>query len=129
VDSLSSYFTIEYTVYSGAGELAQGEQGAQDTGETSPVLEIREAPAPPQSPEGEEVAAPPPSSPTEIHFTTPPPVISPHVNSGYGSEPLRFRAIDDFVDDASPPWQMAHVLDDLELHLGTAEEPPSFAVA
>jgi hypothetical protein len=34
--------------------------------------------------------------------------------------------VNDLVSDEGPPGQVARVLDDLELHLGSAEEPPSF---
>jgi hypothetical protein len=64
-----------------------------------------------------------------IHFASPPPVISPHVDANYDGKLLRFRAVDDFVVDASVPGQVAHVLEDLELHLGSTEEPPNFAAA
>jgi hypothetical protein len=88
-----------------------------------------EAPSPPQSPAGEENTTAPPGTPAGIHFATPPPVISPHVDASYDGEPLRFHTVNDLVSDEGPPGQVAHVLDDLELHLGSAKEPSSFAAA
>ena len=37
--------------------------------------------------------------------------------------------MDDIVGIESPPGQATYVLDDLELHLGSVEEPPNFAAA
>jgi len=59
----------------------------------------------------------------------PPLSASTNVDAEYSGEPLRFRAVDDLVGDTSPPGQAARVLNDLELHLGSAEELPSFAAA
>jgi hypothetical protein len=107
---LSSSFTVEYSVLWCRGAGPRRARGA-DLRRDIHCFQTGEAPAPPQSPEGEEVAAAPPS------FATPPPVISPHVDASYSGEPLRFREVDDFVGDASPPGQVARMLDDLELHL------------
>ena len=52
---------------------------------------------------------------------------SPNIDADYSGEPLRFRLVDDIVGIGSLPGQAAHVLYDLELHLGSAEEPPNFA--
>lgn len=54
---------------------------------------------------------------------------SPYIDAEHDKEPLRFRPMDDIVGNTSPPGRAARVLDDLELHLGSAEEPPSFAAA
>jgi len=69
------------------------------------------------------------STVSSIRFVTPPPSASPNIDADYSGEPLRFRLVDDIVGIGSPPGQAAHVLDDLELHLGSAEEPPNFAAA
>jgi len=119
-------------VYSGAGELAHEEGEAQripcfglpcfhvlETGEVAP-----------ESPAGQGTPISAATSTTlSIRFVTPPPSASPNIDAYYFGEPLRFRAVDDLVGDTSPPGQAARDLDDLELHLGSAEEPPSFAAA
>jgi len=69
------------------------------------------------------------STVSSIRFVTPPLSASPNIDADYSGEPLRFSLVDDIVGMGSPPGQVAHVLDDLELHLGSAEEPPNFAVA
>jgi hypothetical protein len=73
-------------------------------------------------------------------FVSPPPDISEHVDNDYGGEPLRFRRVDDIIDDSTPPGLAERELDlelhlctrelnDQELHLGSAEEPPNFTAA
>jgi len=69
------------------------------------------------------------STVSSIRFITPPLSASPNIDADYSGGPLRFSLVDDIVGMGSPPGQVAHVLDDLELHLGSAEEPPNFAVA
>jgi len=69
------------------------------------------------------------STVSSIRFVTPPLSASPNIDADYSGEPLRFSLVDDIVGMGSPPGQAAHVLDDLELHLGSAEEPPNFAAA
>ncbi|KAF8783882.1 hypothetical protein HU200_000329 [Digitaria exilis] len=72
---------------------------------TPPASEAGEATPPEQSPARA-------TSPVGIRFVKPPSVVSPNVDFEYDDKPLRFRT-----------------LNDLELHLGSAEEPPSFAEA
>jgi len=95
-----------------------------ETGEVESATHSSAGQASPATP-----VAPSPGSASPIRFVTPPPSASTNVDAEYSGEPLRFRAVDDLVGDTSPPGQAARVLDDLELHLGSAEEPPSFAAA
>ena len=99
----------------------------------SPVSETEEVAPAPDSPAGQASPATPPaltpSSVAPIHFIMPPSSASTNVDVEYSGEPLRFRAVDDLVGNTSPPGQAARVLDDLELHLGSAKEPSSFAAA
>lgn len=69
------------------------------------------------------------ASPTSVHFVTPPPTMSPFVAAKYRGEALRFCTVVDFVNNASPPGLANRELDDLELHLGSVKEQPSFAAA
>jgi len=91
----------------------------------SPVSETGEVEPAPHSPAGQASPATPvalsPGSASPIHFVTPPPSASSNVDAEYSGEPLRFRAVVDLVGNTSPPGQAARVLDDLELHLGSAE--------
>ena len=64
-----------------------------------------------------------------IRFVTPPPSASLNIDADYSDEPLRFCLVDDIIGMGSLPGLAAHVLDDLELHLGSAEEPPNFTAA
>jgi len=66
---MNSSFTVEYTQYSDAGELAQGEGGAQSPGGASPV-----SPTLPQSLAKVDTIVPP-SSLAGNHFMSPPPVV------------------------------------------------------
>ena len=95
-----------------------------ETGEVAPAPDSPAGQASPATP-----PAPTPSSAAPIHFVTPPSSTSTNVDAEYSGEPLRFRAVEDLVGDTSPAGQAACVLDDLELHLGSAEEPSSFAAA
>ena len=119
----------------GVGSPASGaaatSPGGGSPAPASPVSETGEAEPAPHLPAGSPAtpAAPSPGSASPIHYVTPPPSASSNVDAEYSGEPLRFRAVDDLVGDSSPPGQAARVLDDLELHLGSAEEPPSFAAA
>jgi len=131
---LSSSFTIEYMAYSGAGELAHGEAEGTPSSEAegTPSSEAERTPsskaqgAPSSAGQGTPISAAT-STISSIRFVTPPPSASPNIDADYSGEPLRFRLVDDIVGIGSPPGQAAHVLDDLELHLGSAEEPPNFA--
>ena len=149
---LSSSFTVEYMVYSGAGELAHDEGEATPSSESqgtpssatqgAPSSESQGTPSsatqgapsseaqvtPSRAGQGTPISAAT-STVSSIRFVTPPPSASPNIDADYSGEPLRFRLVDDIVGMGSPPGQAAHVLDDLELHLGSAEEPPNFAAA
>ena len=133
---MSSSFTVEYMVYSGAGELAHDEGEATPSSESqgTPSSATQGAPSseaqvtPSRAGQGTPISAAT-STVSSIRFVTPPPSASPNIDADYSGEPLRFRLVDDIVGMGSSPGQAAHVLDDLELHLGSAEEPPNFTAA
>jgi len=112
----------------GGGSPVSGAAAASPGGGSpapaSPVSETGEVSAP-HSPAGQASPATPvalsPGSASPIHFVTPSPSASSNVDAEYSGEPLRFRAVVDLVGNTSPPGQAARVLDDLELHLGSAE--------
>ncbi|WVZ79350.1 LOW QUALITY PROTEIN: hypothetical protein U9M48_026940 [Paspalum notatum var. saurae] len=121
-----SSFTIDYTLYRGAGE-AVGDGGA-DAGEAEQSgsgQAEQEAPAEPQSPptpipatHGTPTSAKAGSS---VRFVTPPPGAAEYLDADYDNEPLRFRAVDNIIGDASPPGQAVRNLDG-ELFMASAEE-------
>lgn len=64
-----------------------------------------------------------------ICFATPPPEVSDLVDNDYDGEPLRFCAVDNLIGNATLPGLAERVLDEQELHLGSVEEPVTFAEA
>lgn len=70
-----------------------------------------------------------PSTTWPIQFATPPPEISDLVDDHYDDKSLRFWAMENIVGQAAPPRFAARILDDQELHLGSAEEPTTFREA
>ncbi|WVZ71925.1 hypothetical protein U9M48_020454 [Paspalum notatum var. saurae] len=128
-----SSFTIDYTLYRGAGEAA-GDGGA-DAGEAEQSgsgQAEQEAPAEPQSPptpvpatHGTPTSAKAGSS---VRFVTPPPGAAEYLDADYDNEPLRFRAVDNIIGDALPPGQAVRNLDG-ELFMASAEEPCSLEEA
>lgn len=62
-------------------------------------------------------------------YVTPLPVVSPHVNASYDSEPLRFRSLDNYIGGTEALGLAAHELGEQELHLGSAEELATFKEA
>ncbi|WVZ53212.1 hypothetical protein U9M48_004185, partial [Paspalum notatum var. saurae] len=128
-----SSFTIDYTLYRGAGEAA-GDGGA-DAGEAEQSgsgQAEQEAPAEPQSPPTPIPATHGTPTSTKagssVRFVTPPPGAAEYLDADYDNEPLRFRAVDNIIGDASPPGQAVRNLDG-ELFMASAEEPCSLEEA
>jgi hypothetical protein len=113
--------------YSGAGELALSEAKGTPSSEAEGTPSSKAQGAPSSEGQGTPISAAT-STASSIRFVTPPPSASSNIDADYSGEPLRFRMVDDLVG-TSPPGQAARELDDLELHLGSVEEPPSFAAA
>jgi hypothetical protein len=55
--------------------------------------------------------------------------VSDHVDDDYDGEPLHFHMVDDIISNASLPRLAARAIDDLKLHMCSAEEPPTFTAA
>ena len=64
-----------------------------------------------------------------IKFTSPPTDIDEYVDAFHDGKEVRFRRVDNIVDEGGAPRLASHFLDDPELLLVSAEEPPTFAVA
>ena len=64
-----------------------------------------------------------------IEFTSPPSDISEFLDAFHDSEEVRFRRLDNIIGNAGATGLASLLLDDLELLLISAEEPPTFAVA
>jgi hypothetical protein len=132
--TVSSSFTIEHWVtreaeeqqaQDGAGAAAETEEhaapaGTEESGSPTPGTPVGQAsPATSASP----------STASTIRFATPPPEVSDFVDDDYDGEPLRFRAVDNIIRHGAPPGLAERILDDQELHLGSAEEPTTFREA
>ena len=68
------------------------------------------------------------SSPS-IEFASPPSDITEFVDAYHEGEELRFRRLDDIVGGTGPSGLAGRLLNDAELLLISAEEPPMFALA
>jgi len=68
-----------------------------------------------------------PSSP--IEFVSPPSDTTEFVDAYHEGEESRFRRLDDIVGGTGPSGLAARLLNDTELLLVSAEEPPTFALA
>ncbi|KAF0920508.1 hypothetical protein E2562_035531 [Oryza meyeriana var. granulata] len=68
-----------------------------------------------------------PPTTTPIRFATLPTDASQHLDAEHNDGPLRFRTIDDIIDDSLAPGQASRELDTPELHLISAKEPSTFA--
>jgi hypothetical protein len=55
--------------------------------------------------------------------------VSDLVDDNYDEETLRFRAVDNIVSHGTPPGLAERILNDQELHLGSAEEPTTLREA
>ena len=77
-----------------------------------------------------------PSTPAEqgtpstlIEFASPPSNITEFVDAFHEGEEVRFRRLDDIVGGTVPSGLAGRLLNDPELLLVSAEEPPTFALA
>jgi hypothetical protein len=135
-------FTIQYTVEPGGGNVEGTEEGTGD----APAMDGEAASEPPSpgagsvggwSPAGE--STPPQGSPapavpgtpatTEVEFASPPSNVDAHVDAFHDGEEVRFRTMENLVGDSAAPGMASRILDDAELLLTSAEEPPTFAEA
>ena len=66
---------------------------------------------------------------TPIEFASPPSDITEFVDAFHGSDKVRFRRLDDIVGGTGPSGLAGRLLNDPELLLVSAEEPPTFALA
>ena len=64
-----------------------------------------------------------------LEFASPPTDIDEYVDAFHDSEEVRFRREDNIVDEGEAPRLASRLLDDPELLLVSAEEPPTFTVA
>ena len=64
-----------------------------------------------------------------IEFVSPPSDTTEFVDAYHEGEELRFRRLDDIVGGTGPSGLAARLLNDIELLLVSAEEPPTFALA
>ncbi|WVZ75580.1 hypothetical protein U9M48_023619 [Paspalum notatum var. saurae] len=126
-----SSFNIDCAVYHGVGEAAgDGDADAGEAEQSGGGQAEQEAAAEPQTPPSPRAAqSTPPSAGTggSVRFVTPPPGVE-NLDADYDNEPLRFRAVNDFIGDASPPGQAVRNLDG-ELFMASAEEPRSLGEA
>lgn len=110
-----------------------GGSSVPGTGEATPLPSPgggSPAPREGEAAEGQADGAAAPATPIEgAQFVTPPPVVSLHLDASYDGEPLRFRSLDDYIGNADAPGLVARVLEEQELHLGSAEEPTTFKEA
>jgi hypothetical protein len=135
-------FTIQYTVEPGGGNVEGNEEKAGD----APAVDVEAASEPPSpgagsvggwSPAGENTppqGSPAPAVPgtpaaTEMEFASPPSNVDAHVDAFHDGEEVRFRTMENLVRDSTAPGMASRVLDDAELLLTSAEEPPTFAEA
>jgi hypothetical protein len=66
---------------------------------------------------------------TEVEFASPPSNVDAHVDAFHDGEEVRFRTLENLVGDSAAPGMASRILDDAELLLTSAEEPPTFAEA
>ena len=66
---------------------------------------------------------------TPIEFASPPSDITKFVDAFHKGEEVWFRRLDDIIDGIGPSGLAGHLLNDLELVLVSAEEPPMFVPA
>ena len=64
-----------------------------------------------------------------IEFASPPSDFTEFVDAFHEGEEARFRRLDDIVDGTGPSGLAGRLLNDQELLLISAEEPPTFALA
>ena len=66
---------------------------------------------------------------TPIEFASPPSDITEFVDAFHDDEEVRFRRLDDIIGGTGPSGLAVRLLNDPELLLVSAEEPPIFALA
>ena len=121
---VSSTFVVEHLVIQGGGDDGAGEQAAGEqaaAGEQSPPAAAH-SPLP-QSPATAAQGTPP------LKFASPPTDIDKFVDAFHDGEEVRFRRVDNIVGEGGAPKVASRLLDDPELLLVSAEEPPTFTVA
>ena len=64
-----------------------------------------------------------------IGFASPPSDITEFVDAFHEGEEVRFHRLDDIIGDTRPSGLAGRLLNDQELLLVSAEEPPMFALA
>ena len=64
-----------------------------------------------------------------IEFASPPSDITEFVDAFYEGEEVRFRRLDDIIGGTGPSNLAGRLLNDAELLLISAEEPPTFVLA
>jgi hypothetical protein len=68
-------------------------------------------------------------SATPVEFASPPSDIDEYVDAFHDGEEVRFRRVDNLIEDSAAPGLASRLLDDQELLLVSAEEPPTLAQA
>jgi hypothetical protein len=140
--SSSDTFTIEYTVEPDSENTRANEEATED----APAADAEAASKPPSpgarsvggwSPAGENT--PPQGSPalavletleaTEVEFASPPSNIDAYMDAFHDGEEVRFRTMENVIGDSAVPGLASRILDDAELLLTSAEEPPAFVEA
>ena len=116
---VSSTFAVEHLVIQGGGDDGAREQAA--AGEQAPPAAAHSPP--PQSPTTTAQGTPP------LEFASPPIDIDEFVDAFHDGEEVRFRRVDNFVGEGGAPGLASRLLNDPELLLVSAEEPPTFTVA
>ena len=66
---------------------------------------------------------------TLIEFASPPSDITEFVDAFHDGEEVRFYKLDDVIHDTGPSGLVGQLLNETELLLISAEEPPTFALA
>ena len=66
---------------------------------------------------------------TPIEFASPPSDITEFVDAYHEGEEVRFRRLDDIIGSTGPSGLAGRLLNNTELLLISAEEPPTFVLA
>ena len=66
---------------------------------------------------------------TPIKFASPPSDMTEFVDAFHDGEEVRFHRLDNIIGGTGPSGLVGQLLNDLELLLVSAEEPPTFALA
>ena len=66
---------------------------------------------------------------TSIEFASPPSDITKFVDAFHEDEEVWFRRLDDIIGGTGPSGLASRLLNDVELLLVSAEEPPTFVLA